>query len=140
MGCQEVNYNNNNDYFVVVAITVAVNYCGHVKNTVVDLQLFSSVQLQLLPFTVLSIGQSDIILFVYLDVGQFACITTLFSKNEQQQHLNGYSSTEEQQRCNGVASQQATIFASNADYFNDQQQQQQAIKTTTVIGISELYE
>ncbi|KRY36527.1 AF4/FMR2 family member 2 [Trichinella spiralis] len=56
-----------------------------------------------------------------------------FKKNEQQQHLNGYSSTEEQQRCNGVASQQATIFASNADYFNDQQQQQQAIKTTTVI-------
>ncbi|OUC40671.1 hypothetical protein D917_03904, partial [Trichinella nativa] len=55
-------------------------------------------------------------------------------KNEQQQHLNGYSSTEEQQHCNGVASKQATIFASNADYYYDQQQQQQAVKTATVIG------
>ncbi|KRY53225.1 AF4/FMR2 family member 4, partial [Trichinella britovi] len=55
-----------------------------------------------------------------------------FKKNEQQQHLNGYSSTEEQQHCNGVASKQATIFASNADYYYDQQQQQ-AVKTTTVI-------
>ncbi|KRY16346.1 AF4/FMR2 family member 2 [Trichinella patagoniensis] len=58
-----------------------------------------------------------------------------FKKNEQQQHLNGYSSTEKQQHCNGVASKQATIFASNADYYDydQQQQQQQAVNTTTVI-------
>ncbi|KRX22954.1 AF4/FMR2 family member 4 [Trichinella nelsoni] len=57
-----------------------------------------------------------------------------FKKNEQQQHLNGYSSTEEHtEHCNGVASKQATIFASNADYYYDQQQQQQAITTKTVI-------